>query len=67
MAFVSSVAGICNNTSETMNIVSILTASLFLFVVIGTLSKTVDRISEKFNMEIPIGEYYLQIVFTLEP
>jgi hypothetical protein len=49
-----------------MNIVSILTTRPFLFVVIGTLSKTVDGISEKFNMEMPIGEYYMQTVFTLE-
>ena len=42
MAFASTVAGICRNTAEAMNIVSVLTASPFLFVVIGTLSTTVE-------------------------
>ena len=53
MAFVSTVAGICSNTAEAMNMVSVLTASPFLFVLIGALSKTVDCISEKFNLWAP--------------
>lgn len=56
MAFVSTVAGICSNTAETTSIVSVLTTSPFLFVLIGTLSKTVDSISERFNKEMPIGD-----------
>lgn len=60
MAFVSTVAGICSNTAKAMNIVSILTASPFLFLVIGTLSKTVDCI-EKFSMEMPVGEYFCKL------
>ena len=69
MAFVSTAAGICSNTAKAMNIVSILTSSPFLFVVIFTLSKTVECISGKFNMEMPLGDIIckLSLHWSLNP